>query len=112
MDREALSNDLKEMVEAVSRLIEIAFGMRVSEDTKNPTMITVKGLGNIKTLVSLLVSHLFLFELLFVLGPSLKYYCINCRIWKVTRHTLLVLKMATGKWIRKQLLKLKVHLFD
>jgi hypothetical protein len=27
MDREALSNDLKEMVEAVSRLIEIAFGM-------------------------------------------------------------------------------------
>ena len=71
MDREALSNGLKEMVDAESGPFEIAVGMRVSEDTKNPTTITVKGLGNIKTPVSLQASHLFPFELLYLLGPSL-----------------------------------------
>lgn len=56
MDHEALSVGLKQMVEADSGPFEIAVGMRVSEDTKNPTMITVKGLGNINTPVSLQAS--------------------------------------------------------
>lgn len=70
MEGEGLSS---EMVDSGCEYGPLAVGMTVSEATTNPTMITVKGLGNIKIPVSLQAS-LLLFKLLHFLGLYLKCY--------------------------------------